>query len=201
MANMGTLRRRSLPMPTAILLGFAPFVVFALLSNVSLDLALWAAFATSFVVAIRDFAHSRLLRLLDVGSLLLFGLLSLYVGFVQQDIPVQMARLVVDGSLFALAVASILFRHPLTLAYAREQVPKEFWQSARFVFSNYLVTGAWSLAFALMAAADAIANKNKQLPVSLDVMVSLFVLAVAILFTARYPHYLRAHAARQQKNR
>lgn len=184
--------------PIAILLGFAPFIVFALLSNLSLDLALWLAFASAFAIAIRDFAQSRLLRLLDVSSVVLFGMLSLYVGFIQPGIPVQMARLVVDGGLFAMAVISIVLRHPLTLQYAREQVPKEFWQTGRFVFTNYLMTAGWAMAFAVMALADAIANKNKQLPISMDVAVSLLVLAVAILLTARYPHYLRAHAARRQ---
>jgi hypothetical protein len=187
--------------PMAILLGFAPFIAFACLSSISLDLALWVAFASAFAIAIRDFAHSRLLRMLDVGSVFLFGLLSVYVGFIQPGIPVQMARLVVDGGLFAMAVLSMAVRHPLTLQYAREQVPEEFWQTARFIFTNYLVTGAWAIAFALMAAADVIANKNKQLPVTLDVAVSLLVLAVAILFTARYPHYLRMHAAKNQPKR
>jgi hypothetical protein len=183
----------------AILLGFAPFIAFALLSNFDLDLALWVAFAAAFAIAIRDFAHSRLLRMLDVGSVVLFGLLSLWSGFIQPGIPIQMARLVVDGGLFAMAVMSLVLRHPLTLQYAREQVPEEFWETARFIYTNYLVTGAWAIAFAIMALADAVANKNKQLPVSLDVAVSLLVLAIAILFTARYPHYLRAHAARKTR--
>lgn len=181
--------------PMAILLGFAPFIAFALLSNFDLDLALWVAFAAAFAIAIRDFAHSRLLRMLDVGSVVLFGLLSLWSGFVQPGIPIQMARLAVDGGLFAMAAMSLVLRHPLTLQYAREQVPEEFWETARFVYTNYLVTGAWAIAFAIMALADAVANKNKQLPVSLDVAVSLLVLAIAILFTARYPHYLRSHAS------
>jgi hypothetical protein len=197
MADMGLSAKTPRVAPMAILLGFAPFIAFALLSNFDLDLALWVAFAAAFAIAIRDFAHSRLLRMLDVGSMALFGLLSLYVGFIQPGIPIQMARLAVDGGLFAMAVMSLVLRHPLTLQYAREQVPEEFWETARFIYTNYLVTGAWALAFAIMALADVIANKNKQLPVSLDVAVSLLVLAIAILFTARYPHYLRAHAARK----
>jgi len=182
--------------PIAILLGFTPFILFSVLTNVSLDLALWVAFAAAFVIAIRDFAHSRILRMLDVSSVALFGLLSIYVGFIEPSIPIQMARLVADGGLFVMAVLSMLLRNPLTLQYAREQVPNEFWSTPRFVLTNYLLTTAWAVAFAAMALADAIANMNKQLPVSLDIAVSLVILAVAILFTSRYPHYLRAHASR-----
>ena len=34
----------------AILLGFAPFILFSLLTNVSVDLALWLAFAAAFAI-------------------------------------------------------------------------------------------------------------------------------------------------------
>lgn len=187
------------PSPVAILLGFVPFILFAVLTNVSIDLALWTAFAAAFAISIRDFAHSRLLRALDVGSLAVFGLLSLYVGFIEPGIPVQMARLVADGSFFVMALVSMLLRNPITLQYAREQVQEEFWKTPRFILTNYLITAGWAAAFAVMALTDAVANMNKRLPLTLDLGVCLAVLVLAILFTARYPHYLRAHAARVTK--
>jgi len=49
------------------------FILFALLSRLSADLALWTAFAVAFVVTIRDFIERPALRLLDGVSLLLFG--------------------------------------------------------------------------------------------------------------------------------
>jgi hypothetical protein len=193
--------RSSLATPVAMLLGFAPFIAFSLLSSFDTAFALWVAFALAFVIAIRDFAESRLLRLLDIGSVALFGLLSLYAGFLQTEIPVSMVRLVVDGGLFALALGSIVWRHPLTLEYAREQVPKEFWFSSQFVSTNYMVTGTWTTAFALMAVADVVANKNKLTFISLEVAVNLIILTIAILLTARYPHYLRTQFNRKQGRR
>ena len=56
-----------------LVIGFAPFILFALLSRLSADLALWVAFAAAFVVTIRDFVESPSLRLLDAGSLVLFA--------------------------------------------------------------------------------------------------------------------------------
>ena len=64
-----------------LILGFSPFILFAVLSRLSADLALWAAFAAAFVVTIRDFVESPSLRLLDVGNLAVFGLLALARGF------------------------------------------------------------------------------------------------------------------------
>ena len=67
-----------------------------------------------------------------------------------------MARLAANGGLFAIALFSILVRNPFTLQYAREQVPREFWETPRFIWTNYIITGAWAIAFAVMAAADAL---------------------------------------------
>ena len=56
-----------------LVIGFAPFILFTLLSRLSADLALWVAFAAAFVVTIRDFVESPSLRLLDAGSFVLFA--------------------------------------------------------------------------------------------------------------------------------
>jgi hypothetical protein len=181
----------------AMILGFVPVILFALLATVSQDLGLWAAFAAAFTLTIRDFAQEQLVRLLDAGSMLLFGLLALYVGFIQPGVSTEMTRLMVDAGFFVLALASIILRNPVTLQYAREQVPREAWQSRRFLLTNYGLTAFWMLAFAMMCAADALANIHKDLPPSFDAAISLFVLVVAVGWTARYPFHLRDRAARE----
>lgn len=181
--------------PFAMISGFFPVVVFVLFSNFSQDLALWAAFAVAFAVTIRDFAHERRLRLLDVGSMMLFGLLALYAGFVQPGISLQMTRLVVDAGFFVLALVSIGVRNPLTLQYAREQIADEVWCTRRFVLSNYGLTAFWMLAFGAMAALDALSNIHKNLPPALDAATCLVLIAVASGLTARFPAYIRAHVA------
>lgn len=179
-----------------ILLGFAPFIVFALLTGISTDLALWAALATAFVVAIRDFAHTRLLRVLDMGCVILFGTLALYTGFIQPSLSIQAVRLIVDGGLLSIALASILIGNPFTLDYAREQVAREYWNAPLFIRTNYVIAGAWTLAFAAMTAADAAATFNTRFPLNLDVAAGFAALTLAVIFTARYPAYVREQTAR-----
>lgn len=179
-----------------VLLGFAPFIVFALMTSVSLSLALWAAFSTAFVITIRDFVQSPTLRVLDAGSTVLFGLLALWYGFIEPGLPIQMARLVVDGGLLAIAIFSLVNRAPFTLEYAREQVPEAVWGSPEFLRTNYIITGVWTVAFAVMTAADATASYHKILPSSLDAAAGLAAMAAAIVFTARYPAYVRAFSAK-----
>ncbi len=177
-----------------VLLGFAPVIVFALLTSVSMSLALWAAFTAAFVITIRDFVESPSFRVLDIGSLSLFGLLALYWGFIQPSLPTEAVRLIVDGGLFLIGASSIAIRTPFTLQYAREQVPETVSATPEFLRTNYIVTGVWTAAFAVMTAADASAAYHRMLPLSLDVAAGLAVMAAAIVFTVRYPAYVRAHA-------
>ena len=179
-----------------ILLGFAPFIVFALLAGLSIDLALWTALASAFVIGIRDFAHTRLLRVLDMGSVVLFGLLALYTGFIQPSLSIPAVHLIVDSGLTIIALVSIVIGNPFTLDYAREQVPEEFWRTPLFLRTNYIVAGVWVLAFGAMTAVDVAATFNARFPLTLDLAASLATLALAVVFTTRYPAYVRARAAR-----
>src|SRR5438105_478891 len=154
--------------PLAMVLGFVPVAIFTLLASVSQDLALWAGLAAAFVVSIRDFALEPVLRLLDVGSLVVFALLAFYAGFIHPGITTQLTRFVVDGGFFALALVSILLRNPLTIQYAREQVTNEVWATRPFLLTNYALTAVWMFCFAIMAAANAFADMHKNLPISLD---------------------------------
>jgi len=180
-----------------ILYAFTPFIFFALLASItmSMSLALWAALAAAFTIAIRDFAHSKSLRSLDIGCMLLFGLLALYIGFVQPGLKIETVRLVVDCGMFLIAFGSIVLRSPFTLAYAREFTAKEVWTSPAFLRANYVITGLWAAAFAATCAADAVANFDNKFPLALDIAIGLAVLGLAVVFTARYRFTARAPAA------
>lgn len=179
-----------------MILGFVPAATFTLLAGVSQDLALWAGLSAAFVVSIRDFAQEPVLRLLDMGSLVLFGATALYAGFIHPAITTQLTRFVVDAGFFVLALFSILLRNPLTIQYAREQVANDVWSSRPFLLTNYGLTALWMFCFAVMAAADGFSDMHKNLPVSLDAAWSLVVVLSALAVTARYPIWLRGHAAR-----
>lgn len=182
-----------------VLLGFAPFIVFALLTSVSISLALWAAFTAAFVITIRDFVASPTLRVLDIGNMALFGLLALYDGFIQPSLSIQSVRLIADSGLLAIALFSIVNRAPFTLQYAKEHVPEAVWSSPEFLRTNYVITAVWTLAFAVMTAADASAAYHRILPPSLDAAAGLAAMAAAIVFTARYPAYARTYASPLRK--
>jgi hypothetical protein len=98
--------------PMNLIVGFAPFILFTLLSRLSADLALWMAFAAAFVVTIRDFVESPTLRLLDIGSLTLFALLALVRGFLDPNLSLAAVRFIAALSLFLLLAAPLALKRP-----------------------------------------------------------------------------------------
>src|SRR5450755_2435497 len=116
-----------------LVVGFAPFILFVLLSRLSADLALWTAFAAAFVVAIRDFVERPVLRLLDGTSLALFGLLALGRGFVAPELSLAAVRTIVDAVIALAIAASCLRRQPFSLQYASNETAGRVWPLPMFL--------------------------------------------------------------------
>ena len=165
-----------------LIFGFVPFILFALLSRLSADLALWIAFAAAFVVTIRDFVERPQLRLLDGVSFFLFGLLALWRGFWDPGLSLDALRLIVDVALTAAILFSLVIRRPFSLQYAG----RAGWNEADFLRVNYVISLVWLIAFTAMAAADAL-DGLVTLPLDAGIGISMLALAFAIAVTLRYP--------------
>ena len=76
---------------------------------------------------------------------------------------------------------------PFTLQYAREQVAAEFWTSPEFVRTNYVITGVWALAFAVLVVADLILLYRRDLPPRIGIFLTIAALVGAVKFTSWYP--------------
>ena len=169
-----------------LVLGFGPFILFALLSRLSADLALWTAFAAAFVVTIGDFIERPALRLLDGVSLILFAGLALWRGFLDPGLTLAALRTIVDLGLTAAILFSLLRKKPFSLQYAG----KNGWNDAEFLRVNYLISLVWLAAFAAMALADAAVTFAGQ-PLYIGIGVSVAAFALSILVTLRYPASVR----------
>ena len=169
-----------------LILGFSPFILFALLSRLSADLALWVAFAAAFVVTIRDFVERPALRLLDGTSLALFGLLALARGFVTPDLSLAAVRTLVDAALLVAITVSLIRRRPFSLQYASFETGGRVWPLPLFLRVNTIISAAWAAAFAAMTMADA-AVTFWPVPLDVGVAVSIIALTFGITLTLRYP--------------
>ena len=169
-----------------LILGFAPFILFSILSRLSADLALWVSFAAAFVVTIRDFVERPALRLLDGASLTLFGLLALGRGFLWPDLPLADVRAILDLGLLLVIAFSLLRRRPFSAQYASGETHGRVWPLPAFLRVNYVISFAWAAAFAAMALADG-AVALLPVPLVVGVAVSAIALAAAITLSLVYP--------------
>ena len=175
-----------------ILLGLAPFIVFFLLMRLVSPLAgLAAAFGVAVLLGVRQWRRGEQIKILEIGTLLLFGVLVLYTLIAAPHWSVATVRLVVDGGLFAIGFVSLVIGVPFTLQYARDQVPKEYWESPLFFSTNQRITGAWTAAFAVMAAADATAEYVVAIPLWIDIAATIIAFVAAAWFTQWYSAVVR----------
>jgi len=180
-----------------ILLGLSPFVVFFVLMRlVSPAAGLIAAFAVSLLLCLRMLRRGESVKILEIGSLGLFGLLTAYTVLAAPTWTVATVRLAVDAGLLTIVLVSLAIDRPFTLQYAREQVPQQLWASPIFITTNRIITAVWAVAFAVFVAADAAAEYVPEIPVWVDVVVSVATLLGAVWFTRWYPDRVRRAVAR-----
>jgi signal transduction histidine kinase len=186
-----------------MLSGFAPFIAFFIATRLASPLAgLAAACAVSLIMCLRIPARGskgwwrrgESLKVLEVGSLALFAVLLLYTALFAPRWTVATVRLAVDAGLFAIVAISLAIGRPFTLQYARERVPREYWNTPRFLAVNQHITLAWAVALAIMVAADASAEYVSAIPLWVDIAATVLAFAGAVIFTVRYPAAVRRAA-------
>lgn len=172
----------------SILVSLTPFIVFFVLMRLVSPLAgLGAAFAVSLLLCLRQWRRREAVKVLEIGSLVLFGALVLYTVIAAPTWTVATVRLAVDSGLFAIVVVSLAIGQPFTLQFARERVPQEYWMAPQFIVTNQHITAAWAAAFAVLTAADAAAEYVSAIPLWIDIAASVAAFAAALLFTQWYP--------------
>jgi hypothetical protein len=171
-----------------ILLAFAPFIVFVVGERLfGYPAGLSAAAATSALLIVKGLIAGQKPKVLEAGTLILFAGLALYAVVAHPTWSVISVRLRVDAGLLLVVLASLALKKPFTLQYAKEQVPAEFWESPEFVRTNYIITGVWALAFALLVVTEAAILLVPSIPQKAGVWVAILVVYGAFRFTSDYP--------------
>lgn len=175
-----------------ILLGLTPFIAFFVLMRAVSPLAgLIAGLLASALLGVRMWQRGESIKILEIGSLVLFAGLVVYTLVAAPVWTVASVRLAVDGGLLAIVLVSLAIGRPFTLQYAREQVAKEFWTTPRFIAANRLITAVWAGALVVLVAADWAAEYLPAVPLWIDVVTSILAFVGAVWFTIWYPARLR----------
>lgn len=180
-----------------LLLAFAPFIAFAVLSrNVPVTLALAAAALVAIVQMFNDVVrHKRSVKILEVGTTVLFGGLAILAWMRGGEWGIAEIRFWVDGGLFVIVAFSMLIGQPFTLQYARERVSPEIAARPQFKRFNQILSGVWALAFLILTVADYVMAHMPQVPLWIGIGVSVGALVFAFWFTGWYPARARRRAA------
>lgn len=180
-----------------ILLGFAPFIAFAAIErSIGPAEGLLAGALIAAALLIRDLmARRRSPKVLDIGTTLLFGALAIYSPISHAKWSLLGVRLSVDIGLLVIVLVSMAIRRPFTLQYAREQASPEHWHSATFIRTNYVITGAWAVAFLALVAADLVMIYMPAVPQHVGIGMTVIAMVGAIKFTGFYPAYVRRMGA------
>ena len=176
-----------------ILLAFAPFLAFVVVDRLG---ATEPALACGLLVSIFLVGRDLLLlhgkpKILESGTVILFGALLIYSFITGATLSVIAVRLCVDTGLLLIVLISMLLRRPFTLQYAKQQVAPEVWNRPEFIRTNDVITAAWALAFAAMVAAEAALLDVPQLPRKAGVAVIILAIVAARKFTSWYPEQQR----------
>ncbi|MBR1199104.1 hypothetical protein JQ634_07860 [Bradyrhizobium sp. AUGA SZCCT0240] len=182
-----------------IFLILAPYGAFALLMLVtSADVALFGAAAICLAVIAYDMARGRSLKILGVGSVVVFTAIGGYVTEIDPDLSVSGVKLAVDAGMFLVTLGSIVAGKPFTLQYALEVVDAETAKLPGFIKANYIITWAWTGAMLLMMAGNAALIYVPGLPLWAGLLVACAARNSAVYFTKWYPEYRKAKYARQR---
>jgi NAD(P)-dependent dehydrogenase (short-subunit alcohol dehydrogenase family) len=179
-----------------ILLGFLPFLIFAVLSILqgAAALGLIAGAAVSAGLMIRALMQGGSPKILEAGTFILFAALALYVVLAGRELSVVAVRLCVDIGLLAIILISMAARRPFTLQYAREQVAEEHWTSERFIRTNYAITAGWAVAFLVMVIAESVMLSRPELPRRWGTIVIVAAILGGMWFTKKRTAASRAAA-------
>jgi len=181
----------------SILLSLSPFAVFFVLMRLRSPLAgLVGAVVVSLLLCVRMIRRGESLKILEGGSIVVFGALTAYTVLAAPAWTVATVRLAVDLGLLAIAVVSLAIGRPFTLQYARERVPEPIWALPIFYTTNRHITTVWAGAFAVLVAADALAEYMAAVPIWVDVAASVAAFAGAVWFSRWYPDAVRRRFAR-----
>ncbi len=179
------------------LLGFLPWIAMSqLIGDGRFVLACVVALSLSVLFVLTDLVRGRSLKLLgalDVGFFAAFLVIGLCVSTGTLHWLERWFNELSNIVLVVVVVASLVCRAPFTLPYAREEVPRERWDDPLFLRVNYIVTGAWAVAFVVAAAAglygDAVLRNDNNLWTAW--LIQALAQVAAAEFTHWYPRYAR----------
>jgi len=134
-----------------LFLAFIPWIFFALLYGNTHLSALIGSGGALLLMVLFDFRELAKLFILPWGSVLLFGFLLINNLHEFVALSTIGALRLINSTLAAIVIFSLLIGRPFTLQYAREEVDSKYWKNPNFIKINWILTSIWAVLMIVMA--------------------------------------------------
>jgi intracellular septation protein A len=172
--------------------GLAPWILYWVLeSNNTHEEAAVAGLVASVAVFGWGLTHSRNVKILEVGSVLWFAVLTIAGFTADEGFFTDWSYVLSNAALAAIVLVSILAGRPFARQYAHDTVPEEYWESPIFLQSTLVISWAWFAAFVLMTASSALTRQYPSDEMWFNWVIPIGALVAAFKFTQWYPDYLK----------
>jgi hypothetical protein len=174
--------------------GFIPWIAFAVIPGWQ-----WGALA-ALVLSLGLLVQARRSQvpldsqILEISTLAFFAALTVLAFSAPHSALEHYDGAFSTGWLALTAWATLTIRRPFTLGIAKQQAPREVWDSPVFLRINVVITAAWAIAFTVAAVLQtgmAVANVSEAVRITVQVLA----FAIPATFTARYPKRVQARYA------
>jgi nitrate reductase gamma subunit len=166
-------------------IGFAPWIIWAVLSGTNWRVGLCAAALAALALVV----HARRrhdLDLLTAVTFLFFAVMAVIALADPQSGLHNWTAALSAGTLAVIAWVSLALRRPFTLSIAKKQVPEDAWGHPLFLRTNDVLTAVWAGAFTLSCLACAlIVHANAKDSAAL-IVAQVLGFAVPMGFTVLY---------------
>lgn len=184
------------PRTNSVFLGFAPWIIFDVVASPSTwKYAALAALIAALVLNVPDLRRGSF-KILEAASLVFFAVLFvLGLAVDRQDLLwlETYAQTLANGVIAVVALGSLAFT-PFTEQYARESVPRQYWDTPLFRSTNRILTAMWGGVFLVTALLGLLALHVRSGSDWLNWVIPIALLVAAIRFTKWYPAHVRARA-------
>lgn len=181
-----------------ILISFMPWILFGVISTHNYLYAVIAAFVSTIIICIPNFRKKNL-KILDIGTFGYFVILFL-IAIIPNLVQLEhWTHSLSSTVLFLISFISIIIGKPFTIQYAKETVEEQYWQTPGFIRTNYIISSAWALGFALTAASSFMSWHWLEYKIFFSTYIPAAITVVLITFTKRYPEYVRAKKIQQNE--
>jgi hypothetical protein len=140
------------------------------------------------------------LKIIDCTSLSFFALALLAIVTTGRDLFSDYRFIAAWGIFAIVAWATLLAGFPFTLQYAREQTPREVWNTPQFLRMNVIMTLVWTLIFTLDTLLAILVRRGHYV-LMLDAVIPTITLVLGYAFNRYYPEHFRKRFSTPPVNR